>query len=386
MKRKIVSVILLSALVLSGCKNAVSTDSVPSEDSETVTEPAVSSTTTQATETTEEEGYPDNLTIDILNATDAPDGVYFKTLECSLSGENGIKATQEQMEYIVSFVDSIEVPSYAKDIDKSDGCYSELSDIHTYLGRLKISFYSVKSDGDSRYKVIERHLFDEYPEGFDEFIKLINELDGNEPIILGEPLTVTSDLVKNVMGYTDDMVADGTIEDVLSKYPVDSYHLMNAYYNDAYLLVNTEVHMEEIFWYWPMFRVLPTEIKNVQSTEEEYQAYVEAVAKAFGADPSEITDFRLGGKFIPSQNVIVYQSCDIYEALEYSDTIPYHLVLHEYLDGGELDKNERYQIFYSPDGKFVIAINGSLEKSYFSDCIAAFELYEYYQKISDLVG
>ena len=395
MKKKIVCAVLSLVILLCGCNSKpvnsdnsskeTEIDSVMSQDTEPVTDTAPSSDTEPVQEF---EGHPDELSIKIINATDAPNGVYFKSFECSIDGEDSIKATQEQMDYIVSFIQNIEVPSFEKDIEKWGDCYSELSDEHTYLGRVEIRYYLVDDDGDKKYQhPLERDIFDEFPEGYEDYIKLMNELDTDEEIILGDPLTVTADLIKNVMGYTDDLVDDGTIEEVIQKYPVDVYHLMNAFYNGAYLLVNSEVTLEEIFWYWPMFRVLPNEIKNVQSTEAEYQAYVEEVAKAFGADPSEITDYRYGGKFIPSQNVVVYRSCDISESMEYSDTMPLHLIHHCYLDGGELDKDERYAIFYSPDGKFVIAIaRGCLEKSYYSDCLEPNELNEYYLKITDLVG
>lgn len=397
MKKEIVCAVLSSVILLCGCNSKpLNTDnssketeteivSVLSQDSEPVTDTAPSNDTEPVQEF---EGLPDELSIEIINATDAPNGVYFKSLACSLDGENGIKATQEQMDYIVSFIRNIEEPSFEKDIEKCGNCYSEVSDEHAYLGRIEIRYYLVNDDGDKKYQhPLERNIFDEFPEGYEDFIKLMNELDTDEEIILGEPLTVTAELVQNVLGYTDDLVDDGTLDEVIQKYPVDVYHLMKAFNNDAYLLVNSEVSYKEIIWYWPMFRVLPTEIKNVQSTETEYQAYVEAVAKAFGADPSEITDYRYGGKYIPSQNIVVYRSCDIFEEMEYSDTMPLHLVHHCYLDGGELDKDERYAIFYSPDGKFVIAIaRGCLEKSYYSDCLEPNELNEYYLKITDLVG
>lgn len=396
MKKKVVCTVLSSVILLCGCNSKpVNTDN-SSRETETEfdpvsvldTEPVTDAAPSRDTEPVQEfEGHPDEMSIEIINATDAPNGVYFKSFECSLDGEKGIKATQEQMDYILSYTQNIQEPSYMKDIRYYDKYNTEIFDEHAYLGRVLITYCLVNNDGErSYYHYADRQLFDEYPEGYEDFIKLMNELDSDEEIILGNPLTVTPELFKTITGYTDDLVEDGTIEEVLQKYPVDIYHLMDFRYK-GFIEVNTEVSMEEIFWYWPMFRVLPTEIKNMQSTEAEYQAYVDEVAKVFGADPSEIIDYRYGGKLIPSPNIVVYQSCDIFEEMEYSDTMPLHLVHHCYLDGGELDKDERYAIFYSSDGKFVIAIaRGCLEKSYYSDCLEAYELNEYYLKITDLVG
>ena len=120
MKKEIVCAVLSSVILLCGCNSKpVNTDnssketeteivSVLSQDSEPVTDTAPSNDTESVQEF---EGLPDELSIEIINATDAPNGVYFKSLACSLDGENGIKATQEQMDYIVSFIQNIEEPS-----------------------------------------------------------------------------------------------------------------------------------------------------------------------------------------------------------------------------------------------------------------------------------
>lgn len=354
MKDKIVCVILSAVIMLTGCKSG---------------------------SVSHAKNSPDELFIEIINTTDTPNGVYHKYMNCAVGNENKIKITPEQIEYIISYVDKIEEPSFVKDIESVNGLYSEVSEEHSYLGSVYISYDYGKSDHEEL-----KYLFDEYPEGYEDFIKLLNEIDSEEPIILGEPMVMSADLIKKVTGFTDDMVTDGTIGDVLDKYRIDVFHFMNDSSSYKYFKIDSETYITDVFEYWPVFRVLPTEIKNVESTEEEFQAYVEELAKVLGADPSTVADYRLGGKTIAGQSLVVYQTCDIPKDFEYSDTAPYHLVDHNYYDGGDMDQDERHTIFYSPDGKFAIAMNGCLVRSYLGEYIAPEDLYNDYLKFADLVG
>ena len=356
MKEKIVCAILSAVVLLTGC------NSVP---------------------VLNEKNTPDELFVEIRNATDTPNGVYQKYMSCAVDNEDEIKITPEQINYIISYVEKIEEPSYVEDISSVKGLYSEVSEEHSYLGSVYISY---KKSGSKSHWSEEKYLFDEYPEGYEDFIKLLNEIDSEEPVILGEPMVMSADLIKKVTGFTDDMVTDGTIGDVLDKYPIDVFHLMNYTSGYEYFTIDSETRITDVFEYWPAFRALPTEIKNVESTEEEFQAYVEKLAEALGADPSTVADYRLGGKSINGQSIVVYQTCDIPEDYEYSDTAPYHLVDHNYYDGGEMDQDERHTIFYSADGKFAIAINGCLVRSYLGDRITPEDLYNNYLKFADMVG
>lgn len=387
MKKKIVSVILLSALVLSGCKNTVIQDSA--QDSETdnysiFTQPAT----------------PDEVTIEIVNATECSNEVYYKSLTCSLEGGEGITITEDQMEYIISYAHDLKEPDYVEYMSHNDMRYKEEFEKHNYLGRISVTYYTETATGTKRYYCEWKILFDEFPEGYEDFIKLVNDLDSGDDIILGEPMVMSPELFTRITGITDDMVTDGTVEEVLNKYPFRVDQIIEQYpYGFAESYVNSEVTVSQLIEYWPLFRSLPTEIRNEQSTEEEFQAYAEEVAKAMGLDPSAAGDYmygitKVGGKLVDGNtgekyktfdSVIVYQTCDIPEEYEYSDTLPYHLVSHTYLDGGDFDQDVRRTIFYSPDGKFAIVVFGCLETSYGSHWIQPAELYEFYLKIADLV-
>ena len=86
---------------------------------------------------------------------------------------------------------------------------------------------------------------------------------------------------------------------------IQIFHLMNYTSGYKYFTIDSETRITDVFEYWPAFRALPTEIKNVESTEEEFQAYVEKLAEALGADPSTVADYRLGGKSINGQSIVV---------------------------------------------------------------------------------
>ena len=363
MKKKILCAILSAVILLCGC------DSLPMPGKEEIL---------------------GELHIEIYNAVHTPNGVYYKSVDCSVDGEDGIKVTQEQIEQIISCVEKIKDPSCLKEIEKNDKRnYAELSVDNAYLGSIKVEYYTGRPGGEKKYREEKKQLFDEYPEGYEDLIKLINGIDGKDQIILGKPLAMSDDMFKKITGFTDEMVTDGTIGDVLKSYPIDAYHLMNYPGGYKYMKINTNTNITDVFKFWPMFRALPTGIRKEESTEEEFTAFVENLAKALGADPSTVTAYdRLGGngKAIPGQSLVVYQTSNIPEGYEYSDTLPYHLVHHNYYDGGELDQADRHTVFYSKDGKFAVVMNGCLERAYLSSDIKPEELNEYYQKIADLVG
>lgn len=387
MKRKIISVIMLSALVLNGCKNTVIQDSAQGSETDNYsifTQPAT----------------PDEVTIEIVNATECSNEVYYKSLKCSLEGGEGITTTEDQMEYIISYAKDIKEPDYVEYMSHNDMRYKEEFEKHNYLGRISVTYCTETATGAKRYNCEWKRLFDEFPDGYEDFIKLINDLDSGDDIILGEPMVMSPELFTRITGITDDMVTDGTVEEVLNKYNFRVDQIIEQYpYGFAESYVNSEVTVSQLIEYWPLFRSLPTEIRNEQSTEEEFQAYAEEVAKAMGLDPSVVDDYKygitkVGGKLVDGNtgekyktfdSVIVYQTCDIPEEYEYSDTLPYHLVSHTYLDGGDFDQDVRRTIFYSPDGKFAVVVFGCLERSYGSDWIQPAELYEFYLKIADLV-
>ena len=124
MKRKLVCAVLSAVVLLCGCNSLP----VPAKDT-----------------------IPDELYIEVLNATDAPNGVCRKAVDCVVDGDSGRKITREQAEYIISYVKNIEEPSCAKDRRKDYGMYSEVSREHDYLGSVYIHYFLETGDGGTKY-------------------------------------------------------------------------------------------------------------------------------------------------------------------------------------------------------------------------------------------
>ena len=96
---------------------------------------------------------------------------------------------------------------YRMDIDD----YIEDHEGHTYFGCVALKYRSTSG------KIIYLYcnLFDQYPEGFTEFIDTLNEIDDeNEDIIFGEPIEMTPELFNKLSGCSDEKVTDGTAMDV----------------------------------------------------------------------------------------------------------------------------------------------------------------------------
>lgn len=335
----------------------------------------------------------DTIKVQIINATDSSNGVLVKTVDC-VTDENKITEgkhliTRAQFDRIYSYIESIKNPDFLDNREDNYTLYSKAYEDHTYLGRIKVTCVSELNGLDYQTHDVVRtvDIFDEYPEGFDEFIKLINEIEPEEPVMTGKPLIMSSELYKKLTGFTDDMVTDGTVEDVLRVYPVDLYHLMTRYADHSLnYSIRQDIPVRKVFRYWPLFRSLPVKIKMVDSSEAEFRDFVKKLATAIGADPDKETYENSDRTLRESKfTVYVYRSCAMPDRFQYSLTVPRHLVRHEYYDGKELDKDERRSFFYSTDGKFVIAVNGCLERSWFSDQLKPEELMGFYNKIADLV-
>ena len=356
MKRKLTALIL-AAVFVTGCGTTTKT-----VDTEVVPDNTGDVTTSSATETESHESetravVTEYLGIEISNYTDTANGNYETGFYFRCDKEKGetelSSIPRETIDYLVSYVKEIDIPQeYIQDSE-----YELLeSEGETYLGRVYL--YYVNSSGSIS---LNCEIFDQYPEGFEEFINTLNELDdGHEDIVFGEPLEMTSELFNEVTGCSDDKVTDGTAMDVFLAGDWDLYTFMwlcrQGGFQDA----------EQQWADWPITRSIPREIRNVESTEEELRAFAGDVAKAIGTDPSNITDDDMGGISVAwnegadhlfYSGVTIYRTCALPDYYEYGETPDY--ICHAwYLDGGEYRKEDKYYAYYSKDGKFVMLFYG----------------------------
>ena len=353
MKRKATALILTAVFVLTGCGKGTKTI-----DTTDVTDNTEDVTISSSTVTETEKIITESLEIDISNYTDTANGNYETRFCFESDKENGeteiTSIPREKIDYLVSYIQEMDIPSeYRMDIDD----YIEDHEGHTYFGYVYLEYRS--TSGKLIY--LYCNLFDQYPEGFTEFIDTLNEIDDeNEDIIFGEPIEMTPVLFNELSGCSDEKVTDGTAMDVYLAGDWDLYSFMWCCRNNGFK------GAEQQWSDWPITRSIPTEVRNVESTEEELRKYAEAVAAAVGTDPSNINDDGMGGLSVVwnerddhffDSGVIIYRTCALPDYYEYGETPDY--ICHAwYLDGGEYRKEDKYHAYYSKDGKFIILFSG----------------------------
>ena len=335
MKRKTAALIFAAAFVLTGCGNIAITSESADVTNRTVAE---------------------SLVIDIYNYTDTANGNYDTRFSFQSDKDNGeLEITcipREMIEHLVSYIRDMDIPAeYKMTMDD----YIEDHEGHTYFGCVTLNY---RSSSGNVY--LNCNLFDQFPEGFQEYIDTLNELDNeNDDVVFGEPIEMTPELFNELTGCSDDKVTDGTAFDVYNAGNWDLYSVMYTYRHFGFYKI------EESWADWPITRSKPTEVRNVESTEEELRKYAGEVAAAIGTAPTSIRDDDRGGINILwdedadhqfHSGVTIYRTCALPDYYEYGETPDY--ICHAwYLDGGEYRKEDRYFVFYSKDGKFIMLFN-----------------------------
>lgn len=398
MKKQTVALLLLTSVVFSGCRKAP--DSTPADIDESVPVNSVSTSVT---------GNPDEEYLDVylVNATYTPNDVYFREIRYCRSEDKDsdntyfLDISREKIDYIVSYLETADVPDAFRYSGENLLSPEEYKG-HTYLGRVEIAYYAYDSGSQNRtataFKSVVVEIFDEFPEGYQEFIDTLNEDCVDEPIILGDALEWSTDLYMELSGFTDETVNDGSIEDFLKLYPYDVYSLMNTlatssgYISDGVTTEWKEHYLfddELIMYYWPFFRTLPREIQSVESTDTEYREFAEAVAARFGLDKSLVSDTRYGTLYIEDLDATVYRTTDNYAypfKYEQEDRGTYYLIDKTSYDAGELVKDDIRTFFYSKDGKFIIMLNGSYIESYYGNELDLMYLTDFATTCGDLIA
>lgn len=388
MKRKI-ALLITASLLLAGCNTAKESTS-SADDSVPAATAAPAATGSQDGTAETGELAEEWMRLQILNATETPNEVYYKrdVYTCGEGADPGNYSTlidKDKLDYIVSYVEK-SADSCVAIRDTGERILDPKSyEGKTYLGYVEMSYVAKDADGNpigSKYYKLE--FFDAYPVEYQEFIDVVNKVMSGEELILGEPMEMSSDLFKSLTGYTDDMVTDGTLEDVLDLYPCDVYSLMNSYADNYLYERNDNIETPDMYMYWPLFRALPREIRSEESTDEEYQKFAEDLAVRLGEDPSDVSKSSNGYLYIANQPFAVVRSNDLPAWFDY-EGMPLYLISREVLDGGELVKDDIRTFFYSSDGKFIVMFTGSYMRSWYGDQMDYDYFLNFYTTCSDLL-
>lgn len=266
--------------------------------------------------------------------------------------ENIPKLSEEETEYLISYVESIPKPN-------------ENADDSNCICRIYLSV----NTGNCNSSVCGS-VYGDYPEGKDEFCKIINNICGGDKEYLnmnGNMQEMTDEYFTVLTGYTDDMISGGTIRDVIEHLGIDNtvecypYFLKNWYYQD--ILNNYE-----------LCRLLPYKICSVPSTDDECYEYAKLLADELGVT-SAIT--KNGSEFAEqewyefeyNQKIVrVYRTELVSKDIENrggvvdSDTQCYKIF--ERVDYGELEGGNVLDFVYSNDCKFAAAVEYDYKDNY----------------------
>lgn len=212
------------------------------------------------------------------------------------------------------------------------------------------SYYDENGDIQNLYA----EGYDEFPEGFDGFIDKVNDLCGMECLTgSGSLQQVTPEYLTKIWGVTDEDVAGGTLEDVIRQGEIDMkkltdvFHMENAL--NGFYASQKESLLEPYYAY---------EIQSVESTQEEYDAFVERFAERLSENGYELEKSKEEVQFQDymtwyNNSFYIARSCD----LSKMD------IVEPYYEGGyyriDLDAHMEGMIYsadfiYSRDGKFVL--------------------------------
>lgn len=162
--------------------------------------------------------------------------------------------TKEDTEYIMNYIRSL-----PEDTDPD---------------RENVSFriWLVYLDENNEQQYLSAWGWDEFPENWGEFIDYVNGLCGGEYLRSeGEVVEVTPQLLTDLYGVTDEDVREGTLEDFIEHKELDIVDLTNHVFYIENELRNYYADMKETL----IASYRPYEIESVESTEEEYDVFME---------------------------------------------------------------------------------------------------------------
>lgn len=162
--------------------------------------------------------------------------------------------TKEDTEYIMNYIRSL-----PEDTDPD---------------RENVSFriWLVYLDENNEQQYLSAWGWDEFPENWGEFIDYVNGLCGGGYLRSeGEVVEVTPQLLTDLYGVTDEDVREGTLEDFIEHKELDIVDLTNHVFYIENELRNYYADMKETL----IASYRPYEIESVESTEEEYDVFME---------------------------------------------------------------------------------------------------------------
>lgn len=245
------------------------------------------------------------------------------------------------VDYIEDLPDTFESISEAK--EHSDELYS------TY----NISLEYISESGE--LKEVYMSGYNKFPAGWNQFINRVNKISGDDYLSgRGKVLRFSDELLTELFGVTDDDVREGTLEDVIDYRLLDFIDITKTFSMQEYIeAYNVSVHED---WLEPY---LPYEITETESTEEEFDAFVDEFIyriedPAWVERPSAKPGLRYFENLETGQGFFLGRTADLdkMELTEpYSEDYPLWGILWDDIGWVTFDLD----FVYSPCGKYIFA-------------------------------
>ncbi|MDE7429012.1 MAG: hypothetical protein K2N00_07065, partial [Lachnospiraceae bacterium] len=135
-------------------------------------------------------------------------------------------------------------------------------------------------DEDGNEESVYRSCYDNFPEGWDEFINCCNQICGGEFLTgHGQIQTVTPEFLTEVFGITDENVKEGTLQDMIDLLELDMKDVTDQFRIEEALNGYYAVVKEPL-----IESHRPRELVCEDSTQEEYEAFLGRFFEKIGAD------------------------------------------------------------------------------------------------------
>lgn len=136
------------------------------------------------------------------------------------------------------------------------------------------------ADEEGNEESIYRRSYDVFPEGWEEFIDCCNQICGGEYLTgTGQLQTVTPEFLTEVFGVTDEDVREGTLQDVIDLLELDMREVTKTFRITEVL---NQYYAQEKEPLIEPYR--PKELVSVNSTQEEYDAFLEGFLEKIGSE------------------------------------------------------------------------------------------------------
>lgn len=267
-------------------------------------------------------------------------------LENAISpAEMSVKDYNYIVNYIEKLPDSFE--SYKEAKEYSD----ELNIVYD------INLEYVTEDGE--LKEVSLYGYNVFPAGWNRFIDRVNKISGDDYLPgKGEVFLFSDELLTEWFGVTDDDVREGTLQDVIDYRLLDRYDITQNFSMQEYIEVyNVSVHED---WLEPYY---PYEIVETESTEEEYDAFVNDLLERID-DPAwvELSSDKSGLRYFENvetgQCFYIGRTAD-FDKMEltepYSEEYPLWGLVWAYVNVGGSRMSIEMNFVYSPCGKYIFA-------------------------------